>query len=368
MSVSLTKTVTIESMLTALASDDLVERLQAASDMVSCVDAAFGPDATEIGEHIRTLSGLPIIVEALGDSHAEFQQKMLVVLGNLSSDAFDAKSCRTKVLLRDTPVMPLLVPHLSSTSSTTTLYATACLQNMCHDRELAAKALRSGAHPLLLELVKDDQPLLKKFAAGALHNLCRAVRQMQAEGIGEDVTVMLDPDTEQAVARRIQQYSHERKLETAAALRLQAAARRLLAMREAAQRAAPSAQVGVEGAAPVVDATTVARGGRGVQRCPTVIASQLRWLEESVSPEQPRRASGEGMIKRAFSMSIKGKGKGGGGSDGPGGKDKENSIRQGGVIARTGSAVRRAMAVRPMPLQQALPEPELRQGDRLFHI
>ena len=111
MSVKLTKTVTIESMLTSLASDDLVERQQAASDMVSCVDAAFGPDATEIGEHIRTLSGLPIIVEALGDSHAEFQQKMLVVLGNLSSDAFDAKSCRTKVLLRDTPVMPLLVPH-----------------------------------------------------------------------------------------------------------------------------------------------------------------------------------------------------------------------------------------------------------------
>ena len=38
----------------------------------------------------------------------------------------------------------------------------------------------------------------KKFTAGALHNLCRAVRQMQAEGGAAEISVLLDPEVQQA--------------------------------------------------------------------------------------------------------------------------------------------------------------------------
>ena len=127
-------------------------------------------------------------------------QKALVVLGNLSSDAFDEESVATKRLLRSTAVIAHLVPHLASRSRTTTLYATACLQNMCHDSHLAMAALSAGAQPLLLELVRvEQQPLLQKFAAGALHNVRRALRQTQGDNLAAE-QVALDTGAEQARA------------------------------------------------------------------------------------------------------------------------------------------------------------------------
>ena len=196
---------TIESMLASLGSD--TERVQAATDLVSSVDAAFGSDASEIGEEVRTLAGLPKIVQALAVDDLEFQQMMLVVLGNLSSDAFDPKSSRTKMLLRDTDVVAVLIPLLRSASESLTLYAAACLQNMCHDRELAVRALRLGAHPVLLQLVKDEQPMVQKFAAGAL----RAVQHLAESAVESGSPrkqlassqlmgdVQLDPDAEQVL-------------------------------------------------------------------------------------------------------------------------------------------------------------------------
>ena len=76
---------------------------------------------------------------------------------------------------------------MSGTSCTPTesltLYAAACLQNMCHDHELAVRALRLGAHPELLQLVKDEQPMVQKFAAGALHNISRAVQHLAESAV-----------------------------------------------------------------------------------------------------------------------------------------------------------------------------------------
>ena len=58
------------------------------------------------------LNGLPKIVQDLTVDDLEFQQMLLVVLGNLSSDAFDPNSSRTKMLLRDTDVVAALIPLL----------------------------------------------------------------------------------------------------------------------------------------------------------------------------------------------------------------------------------------------------------------
>ena len=56
----------------------------------SCDDAdRQGATAARIGHEIRQLSGLPTIVSCLGEPAPDMHQKALVVLGNLSSDAFD---------------------------------------------------------------------------------------------------------------------------------------------------------------------------------------------------------------------------------------------------------------------------------------
>ena len=55
-----------------------------------------GATAARIGHEIRHLSGLPIIVSCLGEPAPDMHQKALVVLGNLSSDAFDEESVATK--------------------------------------------------------------------------------------------------------------------------------------------------------------------------------------------------------------------------------------------------------------------------------
>ena len=166
---------TLPALLKGLEASDFDTRLASATELVTLVDAAFGVRATAIGSEIRRISGIPAICECVSESRAEMHQKALVVLGNLSSDAFDENSTATKLILRGTGVVASLVPHLRSSSRTTTLYATACLQNMCHDTQLAVQALRCGAQPVLLELVRVDNPMLQKFAAGALHNAARVV-------------------------------------------------------------------------------------------------------------------------------------------------------------------------------------------------
>ena len=198
---------TIESMLASLGSD--TERVQAATDLVSSVDAAFGSDASAIGEEVRMLNGLPKIVQALTVDDLEFQQMLLVVLGNLSSDAFDPNSSRTKMLLRDTDVVAVLIPLLrrqgppaaasctvSGTSCTPTesltLYAAACLQNMCHDHELAVRALRLGAHPELLragQAALADAAALRSEYLQALRAVLTANRDMEAKLRGTDARI-----------------------------------------------------------------------------------------------------------------------------------------------------------------------------------
>jgi len=364
---------TIESMLASLGSE--TERMQAATDLVSSVDAAFGSDASEIGEEVRTLSGLPKIVEALAVDDPEFQQMMLVVLGNLSSDAFDPKSSRTKVLLRDTDVVEVLLPLLRSGSESLTLYAAACLQNMCHDRELAVRALRLGAHPVLLQLVKDEQPMVQKFAAGALHNISRAVQHLADSAVESGSPrkqlassqlmgdVQLDPDAEQAIERRFRQYGRERELEHLAALRLQVrpqcalcflgslhthlrlptprhcllraqpkpgpnsnlqvATRHLLATRaaDAAYAAADAAAPAATGVAATAIAAAIATAIAAVSPAAKVPDNQVLVVEGEVLASQynwlERTAggvqlfSGDRIIKRAFTSPFKKAGEGG---------------------------------------------------------
>lgn len=122
---------------------------------------------------MRSAGAVDLLAELLDDADPLLPQWVLGTLANLCSDAFDPGSAATKAILRDCNAMERLLRHLGSTDAATQLMATAALQNMCSDAELAATAVRYGAHTWLDALVCSDSASeqLKRFAAGALLNI-----------------------------------------------------------------------------------------------------------------------------------------------------------------------------------------------------
>ena len=213
---------------------------------------------------------------------------------------------------------------------------------MCHDRDLALSAIHGGVEPILLELIKHENPMLQKFAAGALHNVCRALRHL-------DCALSLDPEAARAIEQRLMQYSRERQVEQDAALVLQAAMRAFVAQRRSGAVAATGA--------PVADAprrqilTDASATQLRVAVDVDVFGSQYRWLERKGGGSLPRRMASKFLKGGATAA-----------------EGKENSantrIATAGAVARSGQVVRRAMSVRAMaPQLQVLDvEPTLASG------
>ena len=159
--------------LTALSSEEPQLRAGGALHLSAFVDALSGEQAGQLGEYMRSAGAVDLLAELLDDSDPQLPQWVLGTLANLCSDAFDPASAATKAILRDCNAMERLLRHLGSTDAATQLMATAALQNMCSDAELAATAVRYGAHTWLDALVCSDSASepLKRFAAGALLNI-----------------------------------------------------------------------------------------------------------------------------------------------------------------------------------------------------
>ena len=159
--------------LTALSSEEPQLRASGALHLSAFVDALSGEQARQLGEYMRSAGAVDLLAELLDDADPLLPQWVLGTLANLCSDAFDPGSAATKAILRDCNAMERLLRHLGSTDAATQLMATAALQNMCSDAELAATAVRYGAHTWLDALVCSDSASeqLKRFAAGALLNI-----------------------------------------------------------------------------------------------------------------------------------------------------------------------------------------------------
>ena len=159
--------------LSALSSEEPQLRAGGALHLSAFVDALSGEQARQLGEYMRSAGAIDLLAELLDDTDPLLPQWVLGTLANLCSDAFDPGSAATKAILRDCNAMERLLRHLGSTDAATQLMATAALQNMCSDAELAATAVRYGAHTWLDALVCSDSASeqLKRFAAGALLNI-----------------------------------------------------------------------------------------------------------------------------------------------------------------------------------------------------
>ena len=210
------------------ASSNAEARVQAATSLVRHVDALWGEEATKFAAECRAIGGPALLIRSLLMETPECHQMVLVVLGNMASDAFDSQSAATKVALRGQPLWEALAPFLQADVDVgTRCCAAAATQNLCHDDVLGRGALDAGVPAALEALVNDGDDATKRYASGALFNLGRAC------GWSEELT-MSDAAAE-AVADRLETSRDEVAITNGAARRIQLAVRRRAARLAAAQ-------------------------------------------------------------------------------------------------------------------------------------
>ena len=161
-----TSLVTVEAMLSLLDSlpeilasldaDAVETRAHGALDLARLVDATYDADAAMVAEYLRESGAVELIAELLSDPEPYVHQKILMIVCNLSSDAYDSRSHETKALLRENEVIARLRPHLLAPPEdwVSQLYAAAAMQNLCKDIELAREAKRLGVTSVLDKLVR----------------------------------------------------------------------------------------------------------------------------------------------------------------------------------------------------------------------
>ena len=96
------------------------------------------------------------------------------------------QSWRTKKLIVELEGADCLIPHLMSRDWVTQMYAAAAIQNMCQNVEFASSLASRGALKPLRSLLKSTQPIVVRFAAGALKNIGDAYEEIQQKAGGEE--------------------------------------------------------------------------------------------------------------------------------------------------------------------------------------
>ena len=95
-----------------------------------------------------------------------------MVVGNLASDAFDPNSAASKAIFKKHDVMARLLPFLSSREWVTQLYATAAVQNLSKDIDLAKEALQLGVHKVVQRLIRSEHELVVRYGARCPQRRC----------------------------------------------------------------------------------------------------------------------------------------------------------------------------------------------------
>jgi len=155
----------LPAILSLLDSEETEQRAEGASYLAQLVDSSHGDDATIFSDYLREAGGIEVIAELLLDREPFIQQKVLMVVGNLASDAFDPNSAASKAIFKKHDVMARLLPFLSSREWVTQLYATAAVQNLSKDIDLAKEALQLGVHKVVQRLIRSEHELVVRYGA-----------------------------------------------------------------------------------------------------------------------------------------------------------------------------------------------------------
>jgi len=79
----------LDEALVGLESEEIHDRALAARQLTTLVEGVYGEDAAAVGSYVRESGALEMLLELIADPVAEIHQKVLMVMGNLVSDAVD---------------------------------------------------------------------------------------------------------------------------------------------------------------------------------------------------------------------------------------------------------------------------------------
>ena len=162
-----------DDIITLLRSSDTDDRLDALAELSIMVEEAYDEEAVLLGQTLRAAGAIPLLAWlAVDEDSLEVQQRALLVLGNLCSDAADPQSYLTKAeLLHAGGCMPMSL-SIQSDDASVLIYACGCLQNLCHSDEWSrALAAQDGVQQRLAELAGHADERVVRYAAGALKNM-----------------------------------------------------------------------------------------------------------------------------------------------------------------------------------------------------
>ena len=119
----------------------------------------------------RSSGGLEAIAALLEHARPTVHQLALMILGNLGSDAVDAKAADTKAILRDLRVFPKIIAHLFSDNRTTLAIAAAAAQNLCTELDFVRLMHDMGAGQELQKMAAMDDMQIRQCAEGCMANM-----------------------------------------------------------------------------------------------------------------------------------------------------------------------------------------------------
>jgi len=171
----------LPAILDRLESDLLHWRSEGMLLLARLVNGVEGEVAQVIGEYLRETGGFEVLIDLLGETEIMLLQRALMVLGNLSSEAFDGKADATRKLLGEHGAAKQVLRCTEAADTETVLFAVAALQNMCKDEDFAADAMKQGAAEALERLLKTvalrpEQPS-KRPSANAVADSSTATAQ-----------------------------------------------------------------------------------------------------------------------------------------------------------------------------------------------
>jgi len=137
---------TPQSLMDDLRSGSEQERAAALTELANQMDYVHGNEAMELGQVARDSGGIVTIIELVSHPEPYLHQLALYVLGNLSSDAVDAQSWRTKLVVREVRGFERVLTHAWSDDIDTLYNALGAIQNLCTFPEYARQMEAPPSH------------------------------------------------------------------------------------------------------------------------------------------------------------------------------------------------------------------------------
>ena len=144
------------------------ETRAAARQLAMIVEKAWGDDAKVVGGFVRDAGAIELLIELLGDESARCT-RCARCSANLSSDAVDPDSAKTKALVVQQGGVEALAKKLEATDWVSQMYAAAAVQNLSQDASFAT-ALAKLNGPKKRSGCSSRTRRWWQLAAGALKN------------------------------------------------------------------------------------------------------------------------------------------------------------------------------------------------------